>query len=48
VITGLITLTDLSLDDASISRTLVTGTLGDGNGTIDLDVTTGAVNVDGF
>jgi len=47
VTTGSINLTDLVLNDPYITPTIVTGTLGTGNGSIDLQIITGDIRVTG-
>ena len=48
VLTGSITLTNVLLNNADISDTHAAGTLGTGNGTIDLDLVTGNIYVQGL
>jgi len=48
VTTGSIVITNLELNNADVSDTHVTGMLGDGNGTINLDLVTGNIYIQGY
>ncbi len=48
VTNGTITITDLSLQDETVTQTSITGRLGSGDGQIDLLTTNGNIVVDGF
>ncbi len=47
VTTGSISVTDLVLNDQYVTPTIVTGTLGTGSGSIDLQIITGNIRVTG-